>query len=131
MKNFLLALLLALPCVSAAPLPQQVVAQDKKDLVYEGTWKTTNRKLDGTMIAEVTDLGGGKWKGRFYGVWQGVKFDYKVEFSGPPDKLTGKARIDGADYNWKGSMGTESPGFFKGTFDGSRYIGSFDLKTKK
>lgn len=129
MYKIFLALVLSVASIATLTgSPDIVVAQDAKNLVYEGTWVTTNRKLDGTMIAEVTDLGGNKWKGRFYGVWQGVKFDYKVEFSGPPDKLVGKARVDGADYDWKGEMGRESPGFFKGTFDGNRYLGSFNLK---
>lgn len=101
------------------------------DLVYEGTWNTTaNRKLDGRMTCIVTDKGKDKWQGRFYGIWQGVKFDYNVDWTGPPDKMTGKATIDGAHYDWKGTLSTESPGTFKGTFTGDRYDGSFDLKQK-
>jgi hypothetical protein len=100
------------------------------DLIYEGTWVTTNRKLDGTMTCVATDLGKEKWKGRFYGEWQGSKFSYNVEWTGPPEKLTGKARIDGADYDWTGSITPSSPGEFKGTFTGTRYKGYFNLKQK-
>jgi len=101
-----------------------------EDVVYEGTWVTTNRKLDGTMTCIVTDLGDNQWRGQFYGAWQGRPFSYKVRFSGPPDKLQGRASIDGADYEWTGAMGIESPGWFKGSFGGNRYMGSFDLKQK-
>jgi len=97
-----------------------------EDRVYEGTWNTTNRPLDGTMTCVVTDLGDNHWRGVFSGVWQGQEFSYKVEFSGPPEKLRGKATIDGADYVWTGAMGKE----FTGQFTGNRYDGSFRLKLK-
>ena len=95
--------------------------------VYVGSWNTTNRKLDGTMTCIVKAMGDGKWQGRFHGVWQGVPFDYTVPFSGEPSDLRGTATIDGASYVWTGSM---TSGSFRGTFGGSRYIGSFDLKEK-
>ena len=103
--------------------------------MYVGTWRTTNRKLDGPMTCVVKDLGEDKWLGRFYGVWQGVPFDYTVAFAGPPSSLRGTAIIDGASYTWTGTITSESPtsdapGMFKGTFGGSRYIGSFELKEK-
>lgn len=101
------------------------------DGVYEGTWRTTNRRLDGTMTCVAKDQQDGKWTGRFYGIWQGVPFDYTVAFTGNPDKLTGKATIDGADYTWTGDMSTEDGGRFKGTFGGNRYTGYFDLKRKQ
>lgn len=105
-----------------------------QDYVFEGPWHTTNRKLDGIMTCEVNDLGDDQWQGRFHGVWQGVPFDYTVKFDGPPAKLRGKAQIDGADYEWTGSMTreatAESPGRFKGSFGGTRYTGYFDLKEK-
>src|SRR5262245_27153040 len=98
-----------------------------RDLVYHGTWVTTNRQLDGTMTCVVTDLGDNKWHGHFYGVWHGREFSYKVNFTGPPEKLKGTAVIDGADYEWTGKMGK---GRFTGKFWGSRYLGNFDLKEK-
>jgi hypothetical protein len=100
------------------------------DTTCVGTWNTTNRKLDGTMTCVVTEMGAEQWRGRFYGVWQGVAFDYTVPFSGPPSDLRGTAQIDGADYTWKGQITKGSPGDFKGTFGGTRYYGSFDLKEK-
>jgi hypothetical protein len=105
----------------------QAVAGDDTKSAYEGTWHTTNRKLDGTMTCAVTDLGGEKWQGRFYGVWQGVAFDYVVTFTGPRSALRGKAQIDGADYTWTGDLTSTA---FKGTFGGNRYAGSFDLARK-
>src|SRR5205085_1605590 len=90
-----------------------------KDRVFEGTWVTTNRSLDGRMTCVVTSLGDNKWRGHFYGVWQGQEFSYKVTFSGPPDQLRGAATIDGADYEWTGEMGKESPGSFQGKFTGN------------
>jgi hypothetical protein len=100
------------------------------DRVFEGQWKTTNRKLDGTMRCVVTDLGKENWQGRFIGTWQGVPFDYTVKFSGPPNHLHGTAMIDGADYSWTGEMDGDSQGWFKATFTGNRYTGNFDLKEK-
>jgi hypothetical protein len=101
-----------------------------QDVVYEGTWNTTNRKLDGPLTCVVTDLGDNQWRGHFYGAWQGTPFSYTVRFRGPPEKLQGVATIDGADYEWTGAMGKESPGWFKGSFEGTRYFGSFDLRQK-
>ncbi len=101
-----------------------------KELVYEGTWLTTNRKLDGTMTCVVTNLGGQKWAGTFSGVWEGVPFSYKVQFSGPPEKVRGQAQINGAFYEWTGEMDQASAGRFRGQFRGSRYLGSFSLKRK-
>jgi hypothetical protein len=99
--------------------------------VYQGTWNTTNRKLDGTMTCVVTELPDQKWNGRFYGVWQRVPFDYTVTFSGSPEKLRGTAIIDGADYQWEGAMSDKSPSRFTGSFGGSRYTGYFDLQEKQ
>jgi hypothetical protein len=98
------------------------------DLVYEGTWVTINRPLDGTMTAVVTKVGEEKWRGHFYGSWQGRDFSYKVEFTGPSTKLTGSAVIDGARYQWTGAISQRR---FQGTFDGDRYRGWFDLKRGK
>jgi hypothetical protein len=39
-----------------------------RDYEFEGTWNTTNRKLDGRMTCIMTDLGEQKWQGRFFGV---------------------------------------------------------------
>src|SRR5437762_5540525 len=97
------------------------------DQVFEGTWVTTNRRLDGPMTCVVTDLGDNKWQGHFYGSWQGVNFSYKVDFSGPPEKLRGRAVIDGADYEWTGEI---VKGRFNGEFWSNRYVGSFTLKQK-
>src|SRR6266850_751273 len=109
--------MLTLPTIAAA-----------EGATYEGTWHTTNRKLDGIMICAVTDLGDEKWQGRFYGTWQGVPFEYTVAFIGPPSDVRGTATIDGASYVWKGQISQEAPGSFKGTFGGTRYTGFFDLK---
>jgi hypothetical protein len=95
------------------------------DRVYQGTWNTTNRKLDGTMTCVVSEMGVQKWKGRFYGVWQGVPFDYTVNFAGTPDQLRGVATIDGAHYDWQGALTDDSR--FTGRFGGTRYTGYFDL----
>ena len=105
-------------------------AAPAEDAIYEGVWRTTNRKLDGIMTCVVTDFGDGNWQGRFYGVWQGVKYDYTVTFAGQPNDLRGKATIDGAQYDWKGEITGEPAGSFKGTFGGTRYTGFFDLKEK-
>lgn len=102
-----------------------------QDRVYEGVWRTTNRKLDGTMTCVVKAQGEGKWSGRFYGVWQAVPFDYTVAFAGTPEKLMGKATIDGANYTWNGDMSTAEDGRFKGSFGGDRYSGYFDLQRKQ
>lgn len=97
------------------------------ETVYEGTWNTTNRRLDGTMTCVVTPKGTEQWEGRFYGVWQGVDFDYTVDFTGPEDDLRGTATIDGASYNWRARMTSKR---FWANFSGDRYVGSFDLSHK-
>ena len=106
------------------------VPASAKDLVYEGTWVTTNRKLDGPMTCVVSDLGDNKWHGHFFGVWEGIEFSYHVDFSGPTEKLRGEASIDGAFYEWTGKLETEASGRFTGKFSGDRYLGSFILKKK-
>lgn len=102
-----------------------------EDRIFEGPWNTTNRKLDGIMTAVVKDLGEDRWQGRFYGVWQGVPFDYTVKFSGKLSSLKGTAVIDHADYVWTGEVDEGSPAVFTGKFGGSRYTGHFVLKEKK
>jgi len=97
------------------------------DLVYVGPWRTTNRPLDGIMNAVVSDLGENNWRGRFYGTWQGVDFDYVVVFTGPADDLSGTAIIDGASYKWRGRLNSDG---FNGTFTGDRYNGHFELLPK-
>ncbi len=96
-----------------------------QDIVYRGEWKTRNRKLDGQMTCVVTPKAKEQWKGRFYGVWQGVDFDYTVDFAGPPNDLRGTATIDGAAYTWRARMDKDR---FRANFGGDRYSGSFDLK---
>lgn len=118
MKHFLLAL--ALFCSFSASAFAETYS-------YEGTWKTVNRKLDGTMTCDATYLGNEKWKGRFYGVWMRVPFDYTVEFDGKTD-VKGHALIDGAKYNWTGKISETE---FTADFDGDRYKGGFELKAKK
>jgi hypothetical protein len=125
MRRLLITIVSALSLVNVLSLTSAA-----EDSIYEGVWHTTNRKLDGTMTCVVTDLGSEKWRGRFHGVWQGVAFDYTVAFSGPPSDLHGTAQIDGADYTWKGKLGTNESGAFSGNFGGSRYEGYFDLKKK-
>ena len=38
--------------------------------------------------------------------------------------------IDGANDPWTGTMSTEAPGSFRGTFSGDSYVGSFTLRLK-
>src|SRR5687767_8654365 len=88
-----------------------------KDRVYEGTWNTINRPLDGTMTCVVKEQGNNRWRGTFSGVWYGQEFSYTVEFSGPPERLRGTAVIDGANYEWAGEMTDDS---LNGRFGGNR-----------
>jgi hypothetical protein len=114
MKTFLLFLAL----VSAT-------AVNAEERVYSGTWKTTNRSLDGAMTCIIRPQANDKWQGRFFGTWQGVNFDYKVDFQGPPDDLRGTATIDGVMYRWRGRIDSQR---FRANFGGDRYRGSFDLR---
>lgn len=120
MRTLQMLLISALLAVGAAP----AIARDYE---FEGTWRTTNRKLDGRMTCIMTDLGDQKWQGRFFGVWQGVAFDYHVDFSGPLTELRGTAVIDQANYAWAGRVDEGSPTSFRVNFDGDRYRGSFEL----
>jgi hypothetical protein len=95
------------------------------DYVFKGPWKTTNRKLDGVMTSIVTPLADQQWDGRFFGSWQGIDFDYKVKFQGPPEHLQGVATIEGAEYEWRGRINGD---LFRVNFGGDRYEGSFELK---
>lgn len=116
--KWLLAPLLFLAFAGAAPLQYK----------YEGTWQAHNRPIDGPMSCTATYVAKDRWQGRFYGVWQGVEFDYTVEFAGPIDGLKGEALIDGASYLWAGNIGARH---FDGNFTGSRYDGTFRLKRIK
>ena len=78
-----------------------------------------------TMACIVRKVTKEEWHGRFWGTWQGVDFDYEVDFFGPPEHLHGKAIVDGATYEWKGRMNAKQ---FRANFGGDRYSGSFDLK---
>jgi hypothetical protein len=99
-----------------------------QEYVYEGRWIVTNREIDGAMTGVVKSLGNNKWHARFYGEWQGLSYSYEVEFSGPPQKLSGTAVIDDANYVWTGSIAQEG---FVGSFTGDRYVGTFTLKRKR
>lgn len=116
---------------NSAPLPSgEPETAHARETTYEGTWRTTNRRLNGRMTCIVRELDDDRWNGHFYGIWQGVSFSYRVDFRGPPDKLSGKAQIDGADYVWTGSIKPGTPAAFHGSFDGSRYRGDFQLAQK-
>ncbi len=98
---------------------------DAAEYVFRGTWQTVNRPLDGEMSCIVTPTARHAWQGRFYGIWQGVEFDYIVNFTGPPKDLKGSAIIDGASYEWRAWITRDA---MRANFAGSRYEGSFDLK---
>jgi hypothetical protein len=100
------------------------ISAPAESLIYTGSWNTTNRRLEGTMTCILTPLPHQQWEGRFYGVWQGVDFDYTVSFSGPASDLHGTATIDGASYEWRGSLDQKR---FVANFSGDRYVGSFEL----
>lgn len=105
--------------------PEKPTEPQWQEKTFEGRWDTTRHKrLDGIMKCHVTKQSDERWKGRFWGVWQGVSYDYNVEFEGPLDNLRGKAIIDGAPYEWSGSI---QGGEFKAEFNGL-YLGSFSLK---
>ena len=94
---------------------------------FVGPWRTTGRRpLDGIQTAVIKRVQIERWEGRFYGTWQRVDFEYTVEFSGPPEALRGTAVIDGAPYEWSGSINQQK---FKGVFSG-RYTGDFDMDRK-
>src|SRR4051794_28658535 len=118
MRTILLWVVLLIPSSGASA----------RDQLYEGTWVTTNRSLDGTLRCVITDLRGNQWRGHFSGAWQGQAFSYQVDFSGPPERLRGRAVIDGADYEWTGEMSQGPSGWFRGRFTGNRYEGSFRLR---
>jgi len=115
-------------CLAGALLLTAAVESGAGELAYEGTWVTTNRPLDGTMTCVVTERGDNQRRGHFHGSWQGQPFSYTVDFTGPPERLRGRAVIDGADYEWTGQMTTGPRGSFTGKFWGNRYNGSFALK---
>jgi hypothetical protein len=143
-SGLVLAALLAVGTVGFISAAEQPTL--KTDLQqYQGPWVTTNRKLNGTLNCLVQKIDSDKWRGRFWGVWEHVPMDYTVEF-GRQDQtakdggrlvsigekaiadgipITGKATIDGANYEWIGVM---SPEEFDIQFTGSRYEGHLELK---
>jgi hypothetical protein len=118
--------LLSMPALLVLALPS---AAQARDFVYEGSWHTTaNRKSDGPMTCVLSEMGREHWKARFVGSVQGARFDYTVNFDGPPSDLFGDAMIDGILYDWQGSVDRDR---FQGTFTGgSRYRGYFNLQRK-
>jgi len=114
--------------ICAALLLGWVEKAQSTDYAFAGPWKTTNRKLDGTMTCIITPLANQQWHGHFYGTWQGAPFDYKVQFQGPPDDLRGTTVIDGANYNWRGRVDAQA---LRANFAGDLYEGSFELKRVK
>lgn len=104
------------------------------DATYSGPWHThRGKQLSGVMTVDVHADQVGQYRGRFHGVWQGVSFDYRVDFTGPLEDLRGSAMIDGASYNWRGVIvrGAPGNGTFNASFDGSRYAGSFEMRRVK
>lgn len=142
----LLTLAIFLELASGASAEQSNDQLTAKAVYYQGPWITTNRKLDGTINCEVKQLSPELWQGRFWGTWQHVPMDYTVQFGrdsttaakngGRIVKISetqftdavpvaGKATIDGAHYDW---VGTLSPEEFDIQFTGSRYQGHLELK---
>jgi len=119
------------------PNPSNNLSEKKEDpkpkewneKMFEGEWKTTkNRKLDGIMKCHVRK-NGNTYDAKFWGTWQGVDFEYNVEFEGPLENLKGKpCVIDGAHYKWQGSIINEE---FKCEYTSNRYDGFFNLKELK
>ncbi len=102
----------------------------KEDLVYRGKWVTTDcfYPLDGIQTAVVTWISEGEWKARIFGIWAGKKYEYKITFTGTVNRLRGWTIIDGAYYQWTGTITQKK---FKIQFTGDRYTGSFDLDRMK
>lgn len=74
---------------------------------FEGPWITPSYR--GILKCDLTDLGKDKkgvqrWKGRFYGYWQGINYSYNVQWTGPANKMKGTATIDGRPYTWTGKI---------------------------
>lgn len=113
---------IALALLVTFPTPAEA-----RDFVYQGTWYNTARKSQGTMTCVLSEAGRDRWRGRFYGTAQGLRFDYTVSFDGPPSDLYGDAMIEGILYDWNGSVDRDQ---FRGTFNGGRNRGHFDLRRR-
>ena len=98
----------------------------------EGPWKTTNRKLDGIMTCVVrTATWREKIAGAFYGVWQGVPFDYAVPFSGPASKLQRAPRpLTTRVIRGQGKSVAILSRHSRRHVGSSRHIGSFEMQEK-
>jgi hypothetical protein len=101
-----------------APLPPSLEG------VYKGTWHATNKRADGTMTATVTQAGAGKWRAAFTLTLGRKDVAFTVDWTGPAERLTGEATVDGRRVRWEGRL---SAAGFSGTFKGERYTGTFDL----
>lgn len=120
------------PLISVPDVIEQVPEVEKPNFEitnkkFKGSWNTTKGKiLDGIMTCNVNTVDQKTWQGTFFGTWNGVDFSYDVNWSGPMERLTGQAVVDGVNYQWQGSI--DNNGNFKGTFESPRYDGYFNLK---
>lgn len=106
-----------------------------EDYRFTGAWQTnrsrTKQALDGPITCDFKSLGNEKYSAKFYGIWQGVPYEYDVKFTGKPDtnprELTGTAMVDGVPYTW---TGTADKAQFNGSFTSHNYVGSFSLRNR-
>jgi hypothetical protein len=114
-----IALMIALP----------LIAQEPVKLGYTGGWVDTGLPTDGPMSAGVEELGEGRWRARFTGIWQGAKFDETVEFTGTRDALKGEAKVNAAKYVWAGKLNDDE---FVGSYRSNRgHLGTWRMKRVK
>lgn len=127
MNKYLIALLIVLLTSFA----------QAEEYAFHGSWEASNRPINGPMSCEFKSLGNYKYEARFYGIWQGVPFDYPVKFTGTPVKqgdkiikisLKGTATVDFVPYTWTGFADAEN---LTGTYTSHRYVGSFAMKGAK
>lgn len=122
--NLILAVLVVSLTLLGVALGQEPVRYG-----YSGGWVDTGLPTDGPMSAGVEELGEGRWRARFTGIWEGSKFDYVVDFTGTRDALKGEARVNAAKYVWAGRL---SDAEFVGSYRSNRgHDGTWRMKRVK
>ena len=113
-------------CSLVLSLAPGLAAREVARHSFEGGWVDVGNPTRGPMAAGVQEYDDGTWRARFTGIFEGRKFDYVVQFTGPADRLVGEARINVAKYTWSGRITRET---FFGRYRSNRgHDGTFTLR---
>ncbi|MGE3409047.1 MAG: hypothetical protein AB7I37_19690 [Pirellulales bacterium] len=110
-----------------------LLADEGEARTWKGTWNNRRFKTSGPLQCVAVEDGEGNWKATFSGTFQNDPFSYDVTFASKKKKsqydLSGTAKIQQFDYEWKGSIKGKN---LVGEYEASNgFNGSFQLKEEK